>query len=160
VSEDKGFEAELAQRKAESTVQLLFKCARLLNETALGRVRRPGAPAVRPSHTALFPHIDLAGTRLSVLAARLGVSKQAVGQLVGELVEMGVLELGDDPSDGRAKLVRFSARGRRGLLEGLAVLRELERELAAVVGEKRMRGLHATLTDILASLEKPSHAPR
>ncbi|MEO2006862.1 MAG: hypothetical protein ABGY41_22515, partial [Candidatus Poribacteria bacterium] len=37
----------------------------------------------------LFPHIDFEGIRLTVLAARLGISKQAVGQLVGELQSMG-----------------------------------------------------------------------
>ena len=65
--------------------------------------------AIRPAHTALFPHIDLSGTRQTALARRMGVSKQAVGQLVSELEQMGALERVPDPSDGRARLVRFAA---------------------------------------------------
>lgn len=150
------FSDKLESRKSESTLQLLFKAARLLNETALGRVRVKSGLAVRPSHTALFPHIDLAGTRLTDLADRLGVTKQAAGQLVQELEGMGVLERAPDPTDGRAKLVRWSARGKRGLLAGLDVLQTLEAELAAAIGARRVQDLHDTLARLLAHLEPPA----
>jgi DNA-binding MarR family transcriptional regulator len=148
------FRAELERRKKDSVGQLLFRAARLFNEMALARVReRLGGPKVRASHTSLFPFVDLEGTRLTELAARMGVSKQAAGQLVGELEEMGVLERVPDPADGRAKLVRFSARGRRGLLEGLALLRRLELELSAQMQEGDMDRLHGILVRLLAALE-------
>ena len=54
---------------------------------------KTGVATIRPSHTALLPHIDLEGTRLTVLAERLGVSKQATSQLVGDMEEMGMVEL-------------------------------------------------------------------
>jgi DNA-binding MarR family transcriptional regulator len=145
----------LESAKRASVGQLLFKCARLLNEEALGRVRtRAGAPALRPSHTTLFPHIDLEGTRLTTLAVRLGITKQGVGQLVQDLERLGVVERTPDPSDGRAKLVRFTARGRRGLMHGLGVLRELEDELGGSVGRKRMQILHGILLDLHDVLEQ------
>src|SRR3569623_676155 len=164
------FRAELERRKKDSVGQLLFRCARLFNEMALGRVRAQlagqgkGAPkgmAVRASHTTLFPFIDLEGTRLTVLAARMGVSKQAAGQLVEELEQMGVLARAPDPADGRAKLARFSARGRRGLLEGLALLRQMERELAAKLESGDMERLHGILLRLLGALETaPPARPR
>src|SRR3712207_4543485 len=123
------YRRQLEAAKRASLGQLLLKGARLLDEQALARVRARTGRDVRPSHTALLPHVDLEGTRLTTLAARLGVTKQAAGQAVAELQQMGMLETVADPTDGRAKLVRFSARGRRGLLEGIAVLRELEAEL-------------------------------
>lgn len=134
--------------------QVLFKCARLLDEQALARVRDRTGIALRRAHTALFPHIELEGTRLTELARRVGVSKQAVAPLVDEMVEMGVLERIADPEDARAKRIRFAARrGRSGLLEGLAVLAELERELAAVMGARKLAQLHALLTELLGALE-------
>jgi len=153
------FRAELERRKKDSVGQLLFRSARLFNEMALARVReRLGGPKVRASHTSLFPFVDLEGTRLTELAARMGVSKQAAGQLVGELEDMGVLERVPDPADGRAKLVRFSARGRRGLLEGLALLRRLELELSAQMHEGDMDRLHGILLRLLAALESAEPA--
>jgi len=154
------FRAELERRKKDSVGQLLFRCARLFNEMALARVReRLGGPKVRASHTGLFPFVDLEGTRLTELAARMGVSKQAAGQLVEELEQMGVLERVPDPVDGRAKLVRFSARGRRGLLEGLALLGRLELELAAHMEAGDMERLHGILLRLLAALESGDPAP-
>lgn len=151
---DPAYRAELDRAKRASVGQLLFKAARLFDEEALERVRARTGRAVRRSHTALLPHIDLDGTRLTTLAARLGVSKQAAGELAGELEQMGMLERVPDPTDGRAKLIRFSTRGRRGLLEGLEILRAIEAELAERVGEARMRALHAILLDVVDELER------
>jgi DNA-binding MarR family transcriptional regulator len=141
--------------KSASVAQLLFKAARLLNERAIARVEpEAGAPRLRPAHTSLFPHIDLAGTRLTELARRLGISKQAVGQLVDELEQMGAIERIPDPEDGRAKLIRFSRRPGRSLLDGLAHLRTIEAELAGELGPDRMQALHEGLTALLAVLER------
>jgi DNA-binding MarR family transcriptional regulator len=156
-SADERYRDTLEATKRASVGQLLLKAARLLDEQAITRIRaRSGQQQLRRAHTSLLPHVDLDGTRLTDLAARLGVSKQAAGQLVDEMVEMGVLERVDDPQDRRAKLIRFSRRGRRGLLEGLAVLGELESELAASLGERRLKDLHRTLLAVVAHLEQPA----
>lgn len=151
---DPAFVARVEQAKAESVAQLLFKCARLLNEQALARVEQPkGTPRIRPAHTSVFPHLDHAGTRLTELARRMGISKQAVGQLVDELEQMGAVVRVPDPSDGRAKLIRFSITPGSSLLDGLAHLQSLERELGEKVGPERMTALHEGLTALLAALE-------
>ena len=145
---------ELELRKRASLGQVLMKAARLLNEQALGRVREHTQQDIRPAHTAVFPHIDLQGTRLTVIAERMGMSKQAVGQLVGELEAMGAVERVPDPSDGRAKLVRFCQRsGRSVIFDGLAVLIEFEAELATELGRERLDTLHEHLQALLDVLE-------
>lgn len=138
--------AEFEQRKRGSVGQLLLKCARLLDERAVARANRATLePRFRPAHTKLFPHIDFTGVRLTELAERLGITKQAVGQLVGDLTALDILELVPDPSDGRAKLVRYTERGLRALNQGLGVLAEIESELEKSLGSRRMRELHETL---------------
>ena len=49
-------------------------------------------------------------------------------------------------SDGRALLVRFTVRGTRSLLDGLAVLHELDVEVREQLGSARMDALHDALT--------------
>ncbi len=145
--------AELERRKAVSIGQLLFRAARLWNEEAIRRVRRGAFPGARLAHTQLLPHVDLDGTRLTDLSARLGVTKQATLELVNELERVGILERIPDPSDGRAKLIRFSRRGRRALLEGLDVLSALEGELRGELGDRKMDDLGALLRELLEAIE-------
>ena len=155
--DDAAYRKNLEALKRASTLQLLFKAARLLDEEAIRRVAtREGAPRLRRSHTALLPHIDLEGTRVSVLAERLGVSKQAVSELVDDLEQAGVLERSPDPDDARARRVAFTERGLAGLLQGLTVLQEFEAELAQEIGQRTMQELHTALVRVLSAMEKPS----
>jgi DNA-binding MarR family transcriptional regulator len=152
-NDDAGFRARLEAAKGESTLQLLFKASRLLDERALRRVsERTGRPPLRRSHTSLLPHIDLEGTRITVLAERLGVTKQAASQLVDDLEAIGVLAREPDPDDARARRVVFTRAGRQGLLDGLAELREMEGELARSIGDESMAALRRALIAILATL--------
>lgn len=149
---DDATKQEFERIKRGSVFQLLFRCARRVNEEALARASRLYGAEIRPVHTQIFPHLDLEGTRQTVLAERIGVSKQAVGQLVDELEQMGVLERVPDPSDGRAKLVKFTQREGASLMDGMKFLMAFEAEVAEVVGEEVMeamgRGLIAVLDEV------------
>jgi DNA-binding MarR family transcriptional regulator len=154
---------ELEQKKQASTAQLLFRAARLLNEWALATVReQTGNATLRAAHTSLLPHLGFHGTRLTELADRLGVSKQATFQLVEELEAQGMVERVPDPADGRAKVIRFSKRGERALMDGLRVLSQLEHALAAAIGRERFQALHEALLAMMPVLERaaePSAEP-
>ncbi|WP_437675066.1 MarR family winged helix-turn-helix transcriptional regulator [Sorangium sp. So ce131] len=150
---DPGDIAELERRKRASLGQLLIRSARLLDERAMARIARGGAPGLRRAHTALLPYIDLDGTRLTDLAERARVTKQAVSQLVEELEAAGVVERTPDPDDGRAKRVRFTPHGIKAMLHGLGVLEELEEELVRAVGPMQVASLKKGLTALLAALE-------
>jgi DNA-binding MarR family transcriptional regulator len=158
---DTNEEAELTEAKAASTLQLLFKAARLVDEEALRRIAAiPGRPRLRRSHTALLPHIDLDGTRVSDLAERVGVTKQAVSQLLDDLEGAGVVSRIADPADARGRLVVFTAAGRRGILEGLAVLARLEAELREEVGSAAMDGLAVGVRAVVEVLGADAGKPR
>jgi DNA-binding MarR family transcriptional regulator len=132
--------------------QLLFRAARLWNERALERLQAR-IPAIRPAHTQLLPHIDLEGTKLTDLARRVGATKQAVGELVDALEAQGLVERVPDPLDRRAKLVRFTDRGKKELVAGLELLRAMEGELAEDLGQARMKRLGQTLRRLIDLLE-------
>jgi DNA-binding MarR family transcriptional regulator len=158
--DEEAFQSRLEAAKQASTLQLLFKAARLLGELALERIaQKPGRPRLRRSHMSLFPHIDLEGTRVTELAERLGVTKQAASQLVDDLEAFGVVARVVDRDDARARRVVFTRLGREGFFEGLAVLQGLEQELAAAIGERSMQQLRRTLIAVLGQLASAQDAP-
>jgi DNA-binding MarR family transcriptional regulator len=137
----------LEEAKRSSTLHLLFKCSRLLNDWAISSLP-PSRSKVKPraAHLALFPFIDYdAGTRVTDLAERLGITRQAVGQLVDDLELMGAVTRVPDPGDGRAKRVVFTVEGKESIVKGLEHLKSLEPELANIVGQRRLKSLHETL---------------
>ena len=146
--------ARIEAAKSASTAQLLMKAARLVDEQALARLNAETGLDVRPAHTKVFPHIDFGGTRITEIARRMKISKQAVGQLVDDLVAMGTVERVPDPTDGRARLVRFatSDSGESVLLEGLQVLGRVEAELAQELGPARWAALHEALSALVPLL--------
>ena len=153
--------ARFESEKRANTLQVLLKCARLANERAISRVNElAGAAVFRQALANLLPHISLDGTRMTELADRVGVSKQAVSKLVAEFVDHGLLELAPDPSDGRAKLVRFTPRGVEAIRHGLSVLASVEDDIATRIGKKRMRELRDGLVAALDALEAMAASPR
>jgi WhiB family transcriptional regulator, redox-sensing transcriptional regulator len=70
-----------------------------------------GFADARPSHTRLLANLDRSGTRIAALAARTGVSPQAVRLLTRELEAKGYLTLSHDQRDARATIVHFTDRG-------------------------------------------------
>lgn len=137
--------------KRESVLQLLIKCARLVNEQALDCLPETEGPRPRPSHMALFPHIDREGIRLTALASKVGISKQAAGQLVDDLVEMNLVERRPDPSDGRAKRIAFTDVGYERLALGLQHLNKMQAEFEAALGRslEPLRDILLPLHDLL-----------
>jgi DNA-binding MarR family transcriptional regulator len=138
-----------------SVAELLMRSGRLVDVVGRRRASAVLGFELRAVHTQLFPHIDADGTRLSDLARRVGVSKQAVAEVVDELVACGVLVRTGDPTDGRAKRIHFSrdGTGAPGVLRGLATLHALDRELAAALGDDAWAALHAALLRLTEVLE-------
>jgi DNA-binding MarR family transcriptional regulator len=144
----------LEQAKQASTLQLLFRAARLANDRAIARVNAAaGASVFRRAIADLLPHIDFEGVRIGVIAEKVGVTKQAVSKVVAEMAEAGVVEVVPDPADARARLVRFTSRGADAIQHGLGVLADLERELSREIGGDTLRALHAALAALVPALE-------
>jgi DNA-binding MarR family transcriptional regulator len=140
----------VTKARDESLGQLLLLAARLFHEAGLDGLQRRGHPGLRASHFQLAPHIELEGSRLTDIAERAGITKQAVGQLVDELEAMGYVERVSDPRDGRARLVVYTARGLAAMSDGLAALAEVEARVMGAVADRD--GLRRTLGGIVATL--------
>src|SRR5579883_3287588 len=89
-----------------------------------------GFPGIRLVHIALIRNVDEGGTRISEIARRAGMTKQATGQLASEFVELGYIRIVPDPTDGRAKIAEYTAKGKRLLRAIVASIRETESRFA------------------------------
>jgi DNA-binding MarR family transcriptional regulator len=137
-------------------IALLRRTSRAMVDEITERMEAAGFPDSPPRHHPVFESLDPEGTRLTVLAARAGMTHQAMGELVRELEDRGLVERVEDPSDGRARLVRLTGDGRD-------VVRAAVREIAAIERRWARRWKDAGLEgDLRAALEaalRDEHPP-
>src|ERR671915_193976 len=86
-------------------IALVRRTAALMVDELIERLNAAGYEDTTAAHHPLFENIDPEGTRLTVLAARAGMTHQSMGEVVDVLVRRGYLKRVTDPTDGRAKLV-------------------------------------------------------
>jgi len=114
------------------------------------RVEAAGYADLRPSHGCVFGTIDPDGSRLTDLAERARMTKQTVGEAATDLERRGYVERVPDPNDGRAKIIRLTARGREAHAIGRGLIDDLERDWAERFGEERVAALRDALETITA----------
>jgi DNA-binding MarR family transcriptional regulator len=119
----------------------------------LGELVRPAVAAasgttLRPSQVRLLSLTPATGMRVTDLAARVGMTKQALGEFVATLREAGLVEVTVDQRDRRVRLVRPTAAGRRLQGQVESAIAELERRWRDEVGEQRW----ATFREVLAQI--------
>lgn len=113
---------------------------------------RAGFGDLRPPHKIVFDLLSPDGDRVVDLAKKAKTSKQAIGYLVAYLEEHGYLERVPDPRDGRAQIVRRTARGWE--VSGLErhVMLEIQDEWAAQFGEQNMEQLIVLMRELIKSI--------
>jgi DNA-binding MarR family transcriptional regulator len=129
---------------------LLLEAHRSLGGELLEGLSERGYEDVRPGHAALFMNIDRrAGTRLIELARRARMTKQGMMLLVDDLESRGYVRRVPDPEDGRAKIVRLTARGRNYVAEARRVMAGIESRARRQLGSRRYHAFRATLEELL-----------
>ncbi len=101
-----------------------------------------------PSRATLLGFVPRGGLRQSELIARMGISKQAVQQLIDGLEAEGVLERVADPDDKRGRIVRHTGKGRAALDDADRIKSEIEARYRERMGPDRFRLLFETLGEV------------
>jgi DNA-binding MarR family transcriptional regulator len=130
---------------------LLTAAGQRLSAELDAALRDAGFADLRAAHAPVFMAVDVDGTRVTDLAQRSAMSKQAMGELIRYLSAGGYLTVAADPLDGRAKRVTLTDRGWAAVDLGESVLRGFDDWLAAAVGADQVAVLRETLYRIVAT---------
>ena len=129
---------------------LLLGAARAVVDGVDAGVRARGFADLRPAHGFAFTLLSGGGATIVELAQHLGVTKQAAGQMVDDLVAKGYVERRPHPRDARARLVVLTDRGWACTRAADAAAEETLRPWAEQMGERRLNELRADLARIAA----------
>ena len=89
---------------------------------------------ISAAHIHITRHLDLQGTRLTELALKAGMTKQAMGDLVDQCEAWGLVTREPDARDARARVVQFTPMGLLWLQAFKDAVAQAEREFRVEVG--------------------------
>jgi len=131
---------------------LLVVAQRHLVDALQARLVAAGFDDHRAVHHNVMAHVTHEGVRLTDLANRAGITKQAMSELVRDLEGHGYLQRTPDPADGRAKLIGFTAKGRAAVDAAMRAFEEIDEAL----GDRSVRALRRELLAVVGtSLDPP-----
>ncbi len=113
---------------------------------------------IRPTHGCVFRFIREEPLRLTELATLAGMTKQSIGEVIDNLVELGYVKRVPDPQDRRAKLLCLTERGEEAQKVGFGLFKRVEQRWAKRYGPERFAQLRELLEEI-AIAESPSAVP-
>jgi DNA-binding MarR family transcriptional regulator len=124
-----------------------------VREQLFAGVIEAGYTDLNPAHVALFRYPSVDGYRPTQLADELQITKQSVNDLLGHLEAHGYLVREPDPTDGRARTVRLTAKGRRLERTINAEARNAELRIAAMLGPETFSRFRHTLETLANELD-------
>ena len=134
---------------------LLAQASHRWNALLYERFCAAGWEKVRPAFGAiLVPLFEEDGLRMSVLAARAGLSKQTMTTMVRELEAAGLVRRLPDPADARASLIMLTAEARRFRPVAERAVAEVEAAVLALGPRQNAVRLRAWLAAV-ATLDLP-----
>ena len=144
---------DLVRRRQVHIGRYFWRAHRAFVALSVRKLAARGHTGLGMAHTTLIANLDTEGTRITTLAKRMGITKQAAGHLVADLVEKGYIVSTTDPTDRRAVLITFTEMGWRFLHDAYELKGELETEFIDILGKERFEQLRETLDDLLTHIE-------
>jgi len=134
---------------------LLWRASQDWNLEFVDRMQAAGHSWFTFARSALMGSIAPKGTKQGLLVDRLGISKQAIQQLIDGLEEDGILERVADPDDKRGRIVRLTDKGRAAMTEANRIKLEIEGGYRARIGDDEFAQLARLLGKLRQSRGNP-----
>lgn len=125
------------------------------------RLDKAGFSDVRPAHGNVMGQLPArGGARITEIATNTHLTKQTIAYLVDDLVDLGYVDRVEDPSDARARLVRYTAKGREARRHATEAFAAIEAQWTAKLGERKMTQLRKLLDELRAIIEAEENEAR
>lgn len=136
----------------DNFANLLRDPSLVLGELVAEELARRGFADLRPALLAVGPHLRTEGSRVTELAERTLLTKATVVHTVDELERLGYVRRMPDPTDGRAKLVVPTERGRAAERAGREAIAQIRAAWAQLLGEGELEQLESSLRRLRSAL--------
>jgi DNA-binding MarR family transcriptional regulator len=105
-------------------------------------------PELRGSHRRLLQMIPPEGIRITDLARRADMTKQALGEFMDWLEQAGFVASGRDPADGRVRLITRTEQGDAAAIEAQHAIDAVERNWRTEIGAARYDAMKEVLRQL------------
>lgn len=123
-------------------------------------LREAGWPHLTRPESMVMMHVQMNVVRPADIARSLRLTRQAVHSTINSLVERGVFEMADDPTDGRIRIVQLTPMGTAMRQDAQKIVAHLAEELGRRIGARRVKALREAFgpdwgSPFLCSLGEP-----
>jgi DNA-binding MarR family transcriptional regulator len=134
-------------RESIDVATLMLIAYRAMDERVISAMRDAGYN-LTVAQARLAQRIAEDGSRLVDLAEQAQVTKQTASILVAALEREGFVERVPDPTDGRARLIRFTVEGQAAAERAREVVMSVEQEWNEYLGPRLATALREALTSL------------
>ncbi len=153
--ESRPLKAELAELALDSRYK--YNLGRDVNYLSRELARRLMEKSVARGHKGLKLNWDTVflnlnfreGSRLVDLAQVNGLTKQAMSQIVADIEQHGYICKQEDPTDGRARKLKLTPKGKKLVQDSLEAYEELERECESLIGREKLETLKSIVAELV-----------
>src|SRR3954451_23626055 len=128
-------QSELYGEDAPDWAILIVGANRCVADGLQATMQAGGHREMRPPYGFVIRALATGGLRLTELAERLGVTKQAALKIVDDMEAHGLVERTPAPGDRRAKVLRLTARAEAVRKRALEASEQMEAELREDLGD-------------------------
>ncbi|WP_375195390.1 MarR family winged helix-turn-helix transcriptional regulator [Sphingobium sp.] len=123
----------------------LVKAIYWFDESLQQGLRSRGWNDVTRAQSLVLANLANGESRSARIAENLGVSRQAMSQMLAEMAAKDLVCVADDPSDRRARIVTFSPSSAALREDAGAILHALEERLERHIGKAKMKAVRAAM---------------
>lgn len=133
----------------DTLVRMLARAEQQLTKRSLAQLHATSHAKLTTAQLQVIRQLCFGNARTTEIANGLGITKQAVSQLLGPLLREGLIEQIPDPADGRAKINHLTAEGNAIFDELLLHTISVEQKLRDKLGASKMADLKSLLNDLV-----------